>query len=173
MLDDGLNIYIWCGAKVRQWMLKVLPKSNVFILSISLCFVCVVKEDSSYKSQVSSSLGILRMTFCCCEHSQESDSINGAFSVRHSWNCRMQKIVKHYQKLIIFVNWTQVCLFRLFAEKISKCERKNKAEITMCSGVSMVMCIYFVAYSHISHENHKMVYVICNLVIQCSRVYKK
>ena len=143
MLDDGLNIYIWCGAKVRQWMLKVLPKSNVFILSIvSLCFLCVVKEDSSYKSQVSSSLGILRMIFCCCEHSQESESINGAFSVRH-WNCRMQNIVKHYQKLIIFVNWTQVCLFRLFAEKISKCERKNKAEITMCSGVSMVMCILF------------------------------
>lgn len=150
VLDAGLKMFIWSGARVSVWLLLIfeLYESQPWMIICKIpwryCCVPVFEGD----------LPDLRTVLFYLYESLLTKRVHLLFYLLGKRNNENKRKVIESDGIIIGyfiicvahisgkyrVNWWMLCLStwshnRLFAEKLNKNDRKNKAEIIMCETV--------------------------------------
>ena len=151
VLDAGLKMFIWSGARVSVWLLLIfklfVSQPWMIICKIPWRYCCVPIFEGD--------LPDLRtvLFYLICE-SRLTKRVHLLFYLQGKRNNENKRKVIESDGIIFGyfiicvahisgkyrVNWWMLCLStwshnRLFAEKLNKNDRKNKAEIIMCETV--------------------------------------
>ena len=151
VLDAGLKMFIWSGARVSFWLLLIfeLYESQPWMIICKIpwryCCVPVFEGDLPdlrtflfyliYESRLTKRVHLLFYLLGKRNNENKRKVIESDGIIIGYFIICVAHISGKYR-----VNWWMLCLStwshnRLFAEKLNKNDRKNKAEIIMCETV--------------------------------------